>query len=53
MFPLLFPEEISDVSGQVADSAKTIHELEKTVKQAEQEKLDAQSALEEAEVIQN
>lgn len=39
-----------DVTEQVGQSSKTIHELEKAVKQAEQDKIDVQTALEEAEV---
>lgn len=44
-------EEISDLTEQVAEGGKVIHELEKVKKQIEQEKGDIQSALEEAEVI--
>lgn len=46
----VFSEEIADVSEHVGQSAKSIHELEKAAKQAEQEKRDIQVALEEAEV---
>uniref|UniRef100_A0A3P8TX74 Uncharacterized protein n=1 Tax=Amphiprion percula TaxID=161767 RepID=A0A3P8TX74_AMPPE len=42
-------QEISDITEQVGQSAKTIHELEKAAKQAEQEKRDTQAALEEVE----
>ncbi|XP_030263108.1 myosin heavy chain, skeletal muscle, adult-like [Sparus aurata] len=42
-------EEITDITEQVGHSAKTIHELEKAAKQAEQERRDTQAALEEAE----
>ncbi|XP_028310620.1 myosin-4-like isoform X2 [Gouania willdenowi] len=42
-------QEISDITEQVGQSAKTIHELEKASKQAEQEKRETQTALEEAE----
>ncbi|KAM4598460.1 myosin-8-like isoform 2-T2 [Polymixia lowei] len=42
-------EEITDITDQVGQSAKTIHELEKAAKQAEQDKRDTQAALEEAE----
>ncbi|KAM7371455.1 hypothetical protein PAMP_008694 [Pampus punctatissimus] len=42
-------QEITDITEQVGQSAKTIHELEKAAKQAEQEKRDTQTALEEAE----
>lgn len=43
-------EEISDLSEQLGESGKTIHELEKVRKQLEQEKAEIQAALEEAEV---
>ena len=43
-------EEISDLTEQLGSSGKTIHELEKVRKQLEAEKLELQSALEEAEV---
>lgn len=46
----LFPEEISDLTEQLGEGGKTIHELEKVRKQLEQEKTEIQSALEEAEV---
>lgn len=39
-----------DLTEQLGETGKTIHELEKSKKQAEQEKLEAQAALEEAEV---
>ncbi|XP_073349873.1 myosin heavy chain, skeletal muscle, adult-like isoform X1 [Pagrus major] len=42
-------EEITDITEQVGHSAKTIHELEKAAKQAEQERRDTQAALEEVE----
>ncbi|XP_039972557.1 myosin-8-like isoform X1 [Xiphias gladius] len=42
-------QEIADITEQVGQSAKTIHELEKAAKQAEQEKRDTQAALEEVE----
>ncbi|XP_070704643.1 myosin heavy chain, skeletal muscle, adult-like [Pempheris klunzingeri] len=42
-------QEITDITEQVGQSAKTIHELEKAAKQAEQEKRDTQAALEEVE----
>ncbi|XP_023135420.2 myosin-8-like [Amphiprion ocellaris] len=42
-------QEISDITEQVGQSAKTVHELEKAAKQAEQEKRDTQAALEEVE----
>lgn len=47
---LFVPGEIIDLTEQLGESGKTIHELDKSRKQAEQEKLEAQSALEEAEV---
>lgn len=48
----LFPstEEISDLTEQLGEGGKTIHELEKIRKQLEQEKSEIQTALEEAEV---
>lgn len=46
-FPL---EEISDLTEQLGEGGKSIHELEKMRKQLEQEKNEIQSALEEAEV---
>ncbi|XP_029313311.1 myosin-6-like [Cottoperca gobio] len=42
-------EEISDMTEQLGEGGKTIHELEKIRKQLEQEKAEIQSALEEAE----
>lgn len=45
-----FSEEITDIAEHIGQSAKTIHELEKAAKQAEQEKRDTQAALEEVEV---
>lgn len=39
-----------DITEQMGEMGKSIHELEKSKKQAEQEKLEAQAALEEAEV---
>lgn len=47
---ILFTEEISDLTEQIGENGKSIHELEKTRKQLEQEKSEIQSALEEAEV---
>lgn len=38
------------LTEQLGEGGKTIHELEKTRKQLEQEKAEIQSALEEAEV---
>lgn len=46
----LWTEEISDLSEQLSEGGKSIHELEKLRKQLEQEKNEIQSALEEAEV---
>lgn len=46
----IFLEDIADVTDQVGQSAKTIHELEKAAKQIEHEKRDIQTALEDAEV---
>lgn len=43
-------EEITDLTEQLAEGSKTVHELEKARKQLEQEKTEIQSALEEAEV---
>ncbi|XP_074789696.1 myosin-6 [Denticeps clupeoides] len=42
-------EEISDLSDQLGEGGKSVHELEKLRKQLEQEKAELQSALEEAE----
>ncbi|KAM3865581.1 myosin-7-like [Diretmus argenteus] len=42
-------EEISDLTEQLGEGGKTVHELEKIRKQLEQEKIEIQSALEEAE----
>ena len=42
--------EISDLTEQLGEGGKSIHELEKMRKQLEQEKAEIQSALEEAEV---
>lgn len=44
------PEEISDLTEQLGESGKTIHELEKFKKHVETEKCDMQTSLEEAEV---
>lgn len=45
-----FLEEISDLTEQIGEGGKSIHELEKIRKQLEQEKSEIQTALEEAEV---
>lgn len=46
----LIAEEIADLTEQIAENGKSIHELEKSRKQMELEKADIQMALEEAEV---
>lgn len=43
-------EEISDLTEQLGEGGKSIHELEKIRKHLEQEKAEIQTALEEAEV---
>ena len=43
-------EEISDLTEQLGEGLKSIHELEKARKQLEQEKVETKAALEEAEV---
>lgn len=43
-------EEISDLTEQLGETGKTIHELEKGKKTVECEKSEIQTALEEAEV---
>ena len=43
-------EEISDLTEQIGETGKSIHELEKGKKQVETEKSEIQTALEEAEV---
>ena len=48
----LSTEEISDLTEQLGEGGKSIHELEKIRKQLEQEKAEIQTALEEAEVRQ-
>lgn len=50
LFFTLLTEEISDLTEQIAEGGKRIHELEKIKKQVEQEKCELQAALEEAEV---
>ena len=50
----IFAEEISDLTEQLGETGKSIHELEKAKKTVETEKAEIQTALEEAEVqIQN
>ena len=48
---LRITEEITDITEQLGQSAKTIHEVEKAAKLVEQEKSEIQVALEEAEVL--
>lgn len=43
-------EEISDLTEQIGETGKSIHELEKAKKTVETEKSEIQTALEEAEV---
>lgn len=50
LFFFSITEEISDLTEQIAEGGKRIHELEKIKKQIEQEKSELQAALEEAEV---
>ncbi len=52
-FFICLTEEISDLTEQLGESGKGIHELEKIRKQLEQEKAEIQTALEEAEVTLN
>lgn len=47
---LFLTEEISDLTEQIGESGKTIHELEKGKKIVEIEKTELQTSLEEAEV---
>ena len=48
---MFFPvEEISDLTEQIGETGKCIHELEKAKKTVETEKSEIQTALEEAEV---
>lgn len=49
-FFFIFADEISDLTEQLAENGKAIHELEKAKKQTEIEKTEIQTALEEAEV---
>lgn len=48
--PLTPTEEIADLTDQISQGAKTIHELEKMKKGLELEKSEIQAALEEVEV---
>lgn len=50
LYAFSLTEEISDLTEQIAEGGKRIHELEKIKKQIEQEKSELQAALEEAEV---
>lgn len=50
LFFILFVEEISDLTEQLGETCKTIHEVEKAKKTVETEKIEIQTALEEAEV---
>lgn len=43
-------EEISELTEQLGESGKTVHQLEKVRKQAETHKSDMKTSLEEAEV---
>lgn len=43
-------EEISELTEQLGDNGKAIHELEKNKKQTETEKTEIQTALDEVEV---
>lgn len=47
---LVVSEEISDLTDQISEGNKSLHEIEKVKKQVEQEKSEVQLALEEAEV---
>lgn len=46
-----FSEEITDLTDQISQGNKTIHELEQMKKVLDHERIDIQAALEEAEVI--
>lgn len=47
---LFVSEEICDLTNQISEGNKSLHEIEKIKKQVEQEKSEVQLALEEAEV---
>lgn len=47
---LVSPEEIGDLTEQLGENGKAIHELERAKKQTDTEKSEIQTALEEAEV---
>lgn len=50
LYMFTYLEEISDLTEQLGENGKAIHELEKIKKQTETEKTEIQTALEEAEV---
>lgn len=50
LFLKILSEEIVDLTDQISEGNKNLHELEKMKKQTEQEKAEVQLALEEAEV---
>lgn len=50
LFLKILTEEIVDLTDQISEGNKNLHELEKMKKQTEQEKAEVQLALEEAEV---
>ncbi len=52
-YALCLSEEISDLTEQIGENGKTIHELEKGKKAVETEKTELQTSLEEAEVKSN
>ena len=45
----LLPDEIHDLTDQLGEGGRSVHELEKSRKRLEMEKEELQSALEEAE----
>lgn len=49
----MISEEILDLTDQISQGGKTIHELERMKKILDVEKSDVRAALEEAEVITN
>lgn len=51
VFIILSLEEIMDLTDQISQEGKTIHELERMKKILDVEKSDIKAALEEAEVI--
>lgn len=48
---MFLTEEISDLTDQISQGGKTIHELEKIKKGLDMEKTEIKAALEEAEVL--